>query len=264
MSDEDNGRRAFLRGGFLRAFGRGAKPDVDPVRPVDPAAQARAEASVARRAEAAAAIKEALARVADQAVKPGAAAAMPAALPSTPPSTPPPAAEVAQPAIPLIRPPGAVDEVTFLQRCKPGCNDCARACPVQAIHAANPRMRGAAGTPVLTPSRVPCTGCPDHDVPPCIAACPTGALDPRGSPRIGTAHVFADGCLAHRHLVCTTCRERCPVPGAIVFKAGKPEVQEQLCVGCGQCGYACPAPGLAIDVLPLRDRPTPAILGDAP
>ncbi|MCO4763843.1 MAG: hypothetical protein KC502_20185 [Myxococcales bacterium] len=233
-SSDDKGRRAFLRGGFLRAFGRAA-PEASA------AAAQKVEATAARAADAAAAIERALDRG-----RPSDAPLAPVA-PARPPAPP----------IPLIRPPGAVDEATFLQRCRPGCSDCAVACPVQAIRPASPRMRAAAGTPVLSPGRVPCTGCPDHDVPPCIAACPTGALHPAGSPRIGTAHVFADSCLAHRHLVCTTCRERCPVPGAIVFRAGKPEVQDKLCVGCGQCVYTCPAPGQAIAVLPLRDRPTP-------
>lgn len=241
MTDEDQGRRAFLRGGILRGLGRKTSA-------ATPAASTRAKASAARRAEATEAIELALRRVGSPAGHAPVVAA---------------SSVVSRPPLPLIRPPGAVDEVTFLERCKSGCDDCARACPVQAIAPAGQRMRGAVGTPVLAPSRVPCTGCPEFDVPPCIAACPTGALDRRGSPRIGIAHVFADGCLAHRHLVCTTCRERCPIEGAIVFQAGRPKVQERLCVGCGNCAYTCPAPGLASDVLPLRARPTPAPDADA-
>lgn len=60
-------------------------------------------------------------------------------------------------------------------------------------------------------------------------------------------------CLAYRGLSCSTCRERCPVAGAIEVELGRPRVDPALCDGCGQCIAACPAP-----VLALRLTPRPA------
>jgi ferredoxin-type protein NapG len=68
-----------------------------------------------------------------------------------------------------LRPPGAVEELLFLERCTK-CNDCVTACPPGAI-AAHPRD----GTPVLFADQSPCLLCEDL---PCITACGTEALLP--------------------------------------------------------------------------------------
>jgi ferredoxin-type protein NapG len=67
-----------------------------------------------------------------------------------------------------VRPPGAVEEALFLQRCT-GCDACMKACPVNVIMIEDLERRD----PIIYPEKDPCIRCPGF---PCIASCPTGAL----------------------------------------------------------------------------------------
>lgn len=159
----------------------------------------------------------------------------------------------APPPIPILRPPGAVAEPAFLAGCT-RCNDCATACPHQAITPAPPRLRGAAGTPMIDPHANPCLMCTDT---PCITACEPRVLrrEPgQPVPTIGTARIELFDCLAHQNGICMSCSERCPVPGAITLTLGKPFIQADVCTGCGICASVCPAPRPAIAILPRQVR----------
>lgn len=57
-------------------------------------------------------------------------------------------------------------------------------------------------------------------------------------------------CLAYRHSFCSVCRERCPVPGAVVVERGLPRIDPALCNGCRICHDVCPAPVNAIRLVP--------------
>ena len=155
--------------------------------------------------------------------------------------------------IPLLRPPGAVAERTFLARCTQG-GACIEACPHGSLRPAPLRYRESAGTPYLDPLQQPCWLCEDL---PCIAACPTGALHLDGD-RMGLARIEALHCLNQQGMLCESCLERCPVPGALLQQAGgPPRVDEALCTGCGVCQHVCPAPQNAVILLPNRVRRTP-------
>jgi len=73
-----------------------------------------------------------------------------ASVPST--RVPPGARASARRALPVLRPPGAIDEATFLAECT-RCEDCIEACPHDAIVRAPARLRDAAGTPIIDASR---------------------------------------------------------------------------------------------------------------
>ncbi|MEZ4655202.1 MAG: 4Fe-4S dicluster domain-containing protein [Candidatus Eisenbacteria bacterium] len=152
--------------------------------------------------------------------------------------------------IPLLRPPGAIREDLFLERCTK-CLDCAVVCPYGAIRPAPARYRSAAGTPWIDPSEQPCWSCPDA---PCVRACTPGALDVFPPSPMGTALIQEQTCLAYQGGFCTVCSERCPVDGAIELAQGRPKVQERLCTGCGVCHFVCPAPENAIAILPTLVR----------
>jgi ferredoxin-type protein NapG len=153
---------------------------------------------------------------------------------------------------PILRPPGAVSEAEFLARCT-RCDRCIEACPPHAIAKA-PRVFGAAaGTPWIDPSNEPCRLCTDF---PCIPACPTGALVDEGD-AMGTAWIQAHDCLNALGSTCRTCQEQCPIEGAVTFVGSMPKISTNLCVGCGICHYACPAPQNAIAILPNANRRTP-------
>lgn len=155
--------------------------------------------------------------------------------------------------LPLLRPPGAIEEGAFLAACT-RCDACIKACPPNALHRASPRLKDAAGTPFIDPTRSPCLMCDERH---CVAACETGALLPELPSAMGTARIDPTTCLAHQNSFCSTCGERCPVPGAIVVDAGRPRVDASTCVGCGVCQFFCPAPQNAIAILPVFNRPSP-------
>ncbi len=157
-------------------------------------------------------------------------------------------------ALPIHRPPGAVDERAFLSGCT-RCNECISACPVIAIVHAPERFREAAGTPMIDPHNSPCIMCEDT---PCIAACKPGVLRVDQPRKMGVAWIQTMACLAHTGSFCTVCSERCPVPNAIEVVAGKPSIRADVCTGCGVCASVCPAPTNAIVVMPLADRPAAA------
>lgn len=154
-------------------------------------------------------------------------------------------------ALPIHRPPGAVDEVSFLNGCT-RCNECISACPVGAIVHAPARFREAAGTPMIDLHASACIMCEDT---PCIAACKPGVLNANQPRKMGVAWIQTMACLAHTGSFCTVCSERCPVPSAIEVSAGKPRINGSACTGCGVCASVCPAPTNAIVVMPLADRP---------
>lgn len=155
--------------------------------------------------------------------------------------------------IPVLRPPGAIEEARFLSECT-RCDECRKACPHDAIVHAPPRMREAAGTPMIDADHQACLMCQDF---PCIAACEPGVLTSQVPPVMGTAKITEQLCLAHHSTTCTVCSERCPVPGAVHVESGKPIIQESNCTGCGVCRYVCPAPENAILLMPAFIRPLP-------
>ncbi|MFQ5639714.1 MAG: 4Fe-4S dicluster domain-containing protein [bacterium] len=152
---------------------------------------------------------------------------------------------------PLHRPPGTIDELSFLAQCT-RCDLCIEACPHDAIIKADPKYGVAVDTPMIVPAEAPCYLCQDT---PCVSACPEGALVPIEKIKMATAYLIRNKCFAYAGQVnmCDYCFERCPLKGeAIVMEDRKPRVIADNCTGCGICEYYCPAPGNAIKVLPER------------
>lgn len=70
--------------------------------------------------------------------------------------------------------------------------------------------------------------------------------DSQGTEGPMVAELIQGSCLAYQRSFCSSCVERCPEPGAIVKKLGRPEFFEESCTGCGVCVGVCPAPRKAI------------------
>jgi ferredoxin-type protein NapG len=146
-----------------------------------------------------------------------------------------------------LRPPGAVAEALFLERCT-RCGDCVKACPPAAI-VTDPSN----ATPVVFPSDRACELCEDF---PCIAACATEALLPVaeiGAVRMGVAVISHRVCTAGQG--CHACVSKCPTDAlAMDFDALRLVIATQRCVGCGLCEQVCKTVNdhIAIKVTPAR------------
>ena len=132
----------------------------------------------------------------------------------------------------LIRPPGALDEKDFLERCIK-CGQCMRICPTNVIHPANLQTGlEALWTPALN-FRIGTSGC-QHNCIACGNVCPTAAIRPitleerfglnsfadSGPIKIGTAFIDRGRCLPWAmERPCIVCQENCPVsPKAIITR----------------------------------------------
>jgi len=178
----------------------------------------------------------------------------------------------------LVRPPGALDERHFLERCI-RCGACMKVCPNNALH---PTLIEGGLEALWTPVLVPRIGYCEPSCVLCSQVCPTGAIweisqaqklgrlkpgngksagEAGGDPiKIGTAFYDQGRCLPWSMATeCIVCEEWCPTspkavylqtvqvadPKGEVKTVRQPRVDPRLCTGCGACEFACP----------VRDRP---------
>ncbi|MBF0268749.1 MAG: ferredoxin-type protein NapG [Alphaproteobacteria bacterium] len=164
-----------------------------------------------------------------------------------------------------LRPPGALLEADFLGTCA-RCGLCVRDCPYNTLKLAEPGSGPTVGTPYFEARKVPCEMCVDI---PCVAACPTGALD-HGLKEIAKAKmgvavlVGHEACLNFLGLRCDVCYRECPLMGKAITldqlhnqRTGRhalfiPVVHTEACTGCGKCEKSCVLEEAAIKVLPPK------------
>jgi MauM/NapG family ferredoxin protein len=156
----------------------------------------------------------------------------------------------------LIRPPGALAEDEFLDKCI-RCGECMKVCPTNAIQ---PVMleAGLEGmwTPVLKQELAYC----EYKCNMCTQVCPTGAirkmpLEEKQKVKIGLAAVDKSRCLPYAYSrLCQVCYEQCPLPTKAIkleemtvttasgnkVTVKQPHVNAELCIGCGICENKCP------------------------
>lgn len=168
------------------------------------------------------------------------------------------------PGRPVVRPPAALPEGEFVNRCI-RCGNCMKACVTNGLQ---PCILESGLGGVWTPRIDSNMGYCEYGCTRCGNVCPTGAIKPlteaeKAVTRLGTAKVDRTACIPWvTDDTCLVCEEHCPVSNkAIKLSQRKtedgeiiklPEVDPNLCVGCGICEYVCPAvPRKAIRVTPL-------------
>ncbi|MBN2011318.1 4Fe-4S binding protein [candidate division KSB1 bacterium] len=166
----------------------------------------------------------------------------------------------------LIRPPGAVAEEEFLDKCI-RCGECVEVCLTNALH---PALFEADIEGIWTPRLIPMLGYCDYECNACSQVCSTGAIRNISLPdkkqlKIGLAYFNKNKCIPwNENKNCLVCEEHCPVPDkAIKFvdeqvpeqrtnrlvTVKRPYVVTELCIGCGICEYKCPLkdePGIRV------------------
>lgn len=147
----------------------------------------------------------------------------------------------------LLRPPGALAEALFVERCAHSAQ-CVSACPVQAIQILGNDDPSLDGTPYIDPRIQACVVCEDLA---CMQACPSGALQrvPRHLIQMGVAELRRDTCLRSDGEDCQICVEKCPIGSEaleIPYHGADVEVKTDGCVGCGVCEMYCPTEPRAI------------------
>ena len=159
----------------------------------------------------------------------------------------------------LIRPPGALDERAFLNRCVK-CGECMKVCITNGLQ---PTLLEAGIEGIWSPILVPRIGYCEFRCTLCGQVCPTGAIkklemEDKEKIKIGLAMIDKGRCLPYAHATpCIVCEEVCPTPKKAIWfdkvtvknRSGKdvivkqPRVDLDLCIGCGICEAKCPIIG---------------------
>lgn len=162
-----------------------------------------------------------------------------------------------------IRPPGAVTENDFLDRCI-RCQECVRICATTG-GCLQPSSLESGWEGIWTPISVPRSGYCEYNCNLCGQVCPTGAiqnllLEEKQKLKMGIAYFDKSRCIPwYSQQDCLVCEEHCPTPDkAIKFDIREartpdggtrtvkfPYVDEDLCIGCGICVTKCPVVGEA-------------------
>lgn len=146
-----------------------------------------------------------------------------------------------------IMPPGAFDFDKFSRQCT-SCHLCVSKCPAQIIKPSFLEYGiGGIMQPMLDFKHLFC----NYDCTICSEACPTGALthldqDTKHHTQIGRVQLYLENCIVYTdETSCGACSEHCPTQAVhmVSYKGHLtiPEINPNICVGCGGCEFICPA-----------------------
>ncbi len=145
-----------------------------------------------------------------------------------------------------VSPPGSLGIRHFTSHCT-ACHLCVSACPTGVLQ---PSLNEYGLTGIMQPHMDYSTKYCNFDCTKCSEICPSGAilsisLENKKSTQIGQVHFIRDNCIVYsENTACGSCSEHCPTQAVtmVPFKDNLtiPEINPEICVGCGACEYACP------------------------
>ena len=169
-----------------------------------------------------------------------------------------------------VLPPGAKSLAHFQNRCT-ACHLCVANCPDQVLVPSITR-HGLAG--FLQPYQDFSVAFCSYNCSNCSQICPTGAIEAisveeRRTVRTGTVEFFPDLCVVKtKGTSCGACSEHCPTQAVhmVPWKNNLtiPEINSELCIGCGGCEFICPvrpARAIVVNGLKVHERAKKIVLG---
>lgn len=169
-----------------------------------------------------------------------------------------------------LMPPSAADRARFQSLCT-ACQLCVARCPEQVLRPSIAE-NGWKGfwQPLMDFERAFCA----YDCTVCGDVCPTGALTPlplekKQITRAGMVHFFKCRCVVHvEGTSCGACAEHCPTQAVhmVPYRGDLtiPEVNPDLCIGCGACEFICPVrpdKAIVVDGLDIHELAKPVPKG---
>ncbi|MFT6985943.1 MAG: ferredoxin-type protein NapF [Psychromonas sp.] len=131
------------------------------------------------------------------------------------------------------------DTQNFLNNCSQ-CGDCISACPEQIV------IKGDGGYPNINFDLGECTFCGK-----CATSCKEKIFVETSESPWDKKAFINNQCLAFANVYCRSCAESCDSE-ALTFQLGLsaiPQINTDLCSGCGACVAPCPQQAIAIKEL---------------
>jgi ferredoxin-type protein NapF len=158
-----------------------------------------------------------------------------------------------------VSPPGSIGVEHFSNHCT-ACHLCISSCPTQVLF---PSFLDYGIAGIFQPKMNYDVSYCNFDCVICSQVCPTGAIlpldtDNKKQVQIGIASFIKDDCIVvTKKKDCGACAEHCPTKAVKMVpyenKLMIPEMDDEVCVGCGACEHACPVqPRKAIYVIAHR------------
>ena len=145
-----------------------------------------------------------------------------------------------------IAPPGALSVEHFSNLCT-ACHLCVTVCPTQVLY---PSLLEYGIGGILQPKMNYAASYCNYDCILCTEICPSGAILPVNAAekkqiQIGKSVFVKEDCVVvAKKKACAACAEHCPTKAVrMVPYEGNlmiPELNNDICVGCGACEYPCP------------------------
>jgi ferredoxin-type protein NapF len=145
-----------------------------------------------------------------------------------------------------VAPPGAISVEHFSTYCT-ACHLCVSVCPTQVLYPSFLEY-GVAG--IFQPKMNYDASYCNYDCVLCTQICPSGAIlpidvDAKKLIQIGKASFVKEDCVVvAKKKDCAACSEHCPTKAVKMVPYEKklmlPELDNDICVGCGACEHSCP------------------------